>query len=381
MMLIHPQKPPEQPFSNDPQASYTLASRYYTDANIYEQEKAAIFWKSWVYVGHTSQLQQAGDYLTTDIHGQQVLIIMHQGGELGAFFNVCPHRGHQLLEGCGNTRVIVCPYHAWCFDQQGTFLRGRNLQDLKQFSEPEFNLKAVKLELFLGFVFVNLDPNAPAMTEVYAGLADEIKYYVPKIDEVEHQYHADYAVAANWKLLMDNFLECYHCQPAHKDFVDLVDMPSYQTKVHDYYSSHISHQPSNNNSNAYKVAGEQTFGYAAWFVWPNLTIWVMPGEANVSMLQMHPDGLAQCHETLDWHGIGQQLNPASKDAITYLDEVLQPEDIGLCESVQKGLSSLAYNQGRFVVDDQRSHLSEHGVHHFQKLVIEALSNPIRTQTN
>ena len=155
MMLIHPQKPPEQPFSNDPQVSYTLASRYYTDANIYEQEKAAIFWKSWVYVGHASQLQQAGDYLTTDIHGQQVLIIMHQGGELGAFFNVCPHRGHQLLEGCGNTRVIVCPYHAWCFDQQGTFLRGRNLQDLKQFSEPEFNLKAVKLELFLGFVFVN----------------------------------------------------------------------------------------------------------------------------------------------------------------------------------------------------------------------------------
>ena len=190
---------------------------------------------------------------------------------------------------------------------------------------------------------------------------------------MEHQYHADYAVDANWKILLDNFLECYHCHTAHKDFVDLVDMPSYKTKIHDLYSSHISHQPSNANSKAYKIEGEQTFGYAAWFMWPNLTIWVMPGEANVSMLQMHPDGLAKCHETLDWYGVGSQLNQASKDAITYLDEVLQPEDIGLCESVQKGLNSLAYNQGRFVVDDQLSHLSEHGVHHFQQLVIKALS--------
>ena len=107
---------------------------------------------------------------------------------------------------------------------------------------------------------------------------------------------------------------------------------------------------------------------------PSVSVsWVMPSEANISMLQMHPDGLSQCHETLDWYGLGSQLNRASKEAITYLDEVLQPEDIGLCESVQKGLNSLSYHQGRFVVDNQRSHLSEHGVHHFQKLVIAALN--------
>jgi choline monooxygenase len=277
-----------------------------------------------------------------------------------------------LLEACGNARVIVCPYHAWCFDQQGAFLRGRNLQDLKHFSAPDFNLKPIKLELFLGFVFVNIDPHAAPMDEVYDGLAKEIRHYVPQVEALERQYHADYKVAANWKLLVDNFLECYHCNSAHKDFVDLVDMPSYETKIHGHYSSHISHKPGNGNSTAYRVEGEHDFGYAAWFMWPNLTIWVMPGEANISMLQMHPDGLAQCHETLDWYGLGKQLNQASKDAITYLDEVLQPEDIGLCESVQKGLGSLAYNQGRFVVDDARSHLSEHGVHHFQQLVLKAL---------
>jgi choline monooxygenase len=373
MNLIHPLKPAEQLFTDDPQGSYTMASRYYTSGDIYEQEKVDIFWQSWVYVGHASQIQNFGDYITANVHGQQVMVVRDKDGELGAFFNVCPHRGHQLLEGCGNKKVIVCPYHAWCFDQKGTFIRGRNLQDLKGFSQPEFNLKPVKLELFLGFVFVNLNPNAAPMSEVYGELAEEVKHYVPQVDQLQHQYHADYTVAANWKLLIDNFLECYHCNPAHKDFVDLVDMPSYETKTYDHYSSHISHRPCNSNSKAFKVEGEQTFGYAAWFMWPNLTIWVMPGEANISMLQMHPDGLSQCLETLDWYGLGDEMNQASKEAITYLDEVLQPEDIGLCESVQKGLNSLSYNQGRFVVDNDRSHLSEHGVHHFQQLVVKALA--------
>jgi choline monooxygenase len=372
MNLIHPIKSIEQPFDADPQKSYTMAARYYTDEVIYQQEKADIFWQSWVYIGHSSQLKDAGDYVTANLHGQEVMVVRDQEGQLGAFFNVCPHRGHQLLTGCGNTRAIVCPYHAWCFDQQGQFLRGRNLQDLKDFSNQEFNLKPVNIEQFLGFIFVNLDPNAAPMTQIYAGLKQEIEHYVPQVDQVEPQYHADYKVAANWKLLVDNFLECYHCNTAHKDFVDLVDMPSYETKTYARYSSHISHQPSKANSKAYQVQGEQSFGYAAWFMWPNLTIWVMPGEANISMLQMHPDGLSQCLETLDWYGIGSQLSQASKAAITYLDDVLQPEDIGLCESVQKGMNSLAYNQGRFVVDDQRSHLSEHGVHHFQQLIIAAL---------
>ena len=106
MTLIHPQKPMEHPFTDDSQASYTIASRYYTDEDIYKQEKAAIFWKSWVYVGHASQLKQAGDYITAQVHGQQVLVMRDEAGEIGAFFNVCPHRGHQLLEGCGSARVI-----------------------------------------------------------------------------------------------------------------------------------------------------------------------------------------------------------------------------------------------------------------------------------
>ena len=98
-------------------------------------------------------------------------------------------------------------------------------------------------------------------------------------------------VAANWKVLIDNFLECYHCQTAHKDFVDLVDMKSYRSKISGIYSSHCSGQARTTTSSACTFEhGDVDFGYAGWFLWPNLTIWIYPGEPNISTLQMIPSG-------------------------------------------------------------------------------------------
>jgi choline monooxygenase len=365
-------KPMEMPFSNDPIQSYTMVARYYIDPLIADKEKKDIFWSNWIYVAHQSHLSKSGDYYCCSIHGQEIVLIKESDSEIRGFYNVCAHRGHQLLTGSGNTPAIVCPYHAWCYSNKGEFLGARNTQDMEGFDSSYFNLKPVLVESFLGFLFVNLDLDAKPMTELYDGLSEEILSYTPDVDKVQCQFQTNYSVKANWKVLIDNFLECYHCDTAHHDFVDLVDMPSYETKTYKLYSSHISHKPSNQSSAAYSFEGEQTFGYAAWFVWPNLTIWVMPGESNISMLQMHPDGVDNCIETLDWHGLGEEPNQSSTEAIKYLDEVLQPEDIALCESVQKGLNSLAYNQGRFVVDKDRSHLSEHGVHHFQALIIDSL---------
>ncbi|MCB1434729.1 MAG: aromatic ring-hydroxylating dioxygenase subunit alpha, partial [Alphaproteobacteria bacterium] len=119
-------------------------------------------------------------------------------------------------------------------------------------------------------------------------------------------------------------------------------------------------------------AGDVDFGYAGWFLWPNLTLWVYPGEANISALMMIPAGPDRTLETLDWFLPSTEVSDQVKAAMKYMDETLQPEDIGLCESVQRGLKSKGYNQGRFVVDPEHPELSEHGVHHFQKMVAEAL---------
>jgi choline monooxygenase len=173
--------------------------------------------------------------------------------------------------------------------------------------------------------------------------------------------------------MLDNFLECYHCHVAHADFVDLVDMDSYRTTTAGIYSSHVSTAARSTDNNAFKFEkGDVDFGYAAWYLWPNVTIWAYPGEANLSTLQMIPDGPENTLEHQDWFLPTQTPSEQQQDAMKYQLEILQPEDIALCESVQRGLKSNGYNQGRFIVDQELSELSEHAVHHFQKMVVEAL---------
>ena len=368
-------KPADQPFTEDPGQSYTLPARHYIDPKLFEAEKAAIFYRSWYYAGHVSQVAEAGQFLTCRIHQQNVIVIRARDGKLNAFFNVCAHRGHELLDGCGKTNLIRCPYHAWAYDLDGTLKAARNSENVEGFDKTEFTLRTVRVEIFCGLVMINLDPDAVPFAEQTEGLEDEIRSFVPSVDRLEFAQRDTYDVPANWKTMIDNFLECYHCHTAHKDFVDLVDMDTYRTTTHGIYSSQLAGAPRTTSANAYEFEpGDVDFGYAGWFVWPNISIWAYPGEPNLSVLQMTPEGPERCIEYQDWFVPGGKPTKQLADAMAYQKDVLQPEDIDLCESVQRGLHSMAYNQGRFIVDRGRTELSEHAVHHFQALVRNALGN-------
>lgn len=369
-----PIRPPaDRPFRENPKKSYTLPARYYTDPKIFDAEKTAIFYRTWHYAGHVSQVANTGEYFTTRIHEQNIFVARGRDQKLRAFYNVCAHRGHELLEGSGKKNVITCPYHAWAFDFDGRLVNARNSENVEGFNKCDFSLKEVQVEVFCGLVLVNLDPNAKPFAEEMDGLEAEIRSYLPRVDDLGFAQRDTYNVSSNWKVLVDNFLECYHCAPAHKDFVDLVDMNSYRTITHKRYSSQCAAAPRTTKSSAFEFEkGDIDFGYAGFFVWPNFTIWIYPGEANLSVLQMNPDDVETCLEYQDWFTIGGEVTPQLKDAIDYQKDVLQPEDIGLCESVQRGLKSLGYNQGRFIVDEGLTELSEHAVHHFQWMVAEAL---------
>ena len=363
----------DAPICANPSESFTLPARFYTDPAIYEAEKEAIFYRSWWCAGHKSQLPKPGTFITTQIHDQGVVVTRGQDGALRAFYNVCQHRGHELAQGCGEARMFTCPYHAWTYNLDGTLRTARLTKSLPDFEPEKFALKPVQVEDFCGFIFVNLDPAARLLKEQTGALEDEIRKYVPRIDDMVFAHRHNYDIKANWKVVVDNFLECYHCHPAHRDFVDLVDMDSYRNIPNGLYVSQISDAPRTKTAKAYSFeAGDVDFGYAGWFLWPNLTLWVYPGEANISALMMIPAGPDRTLETLDWFLPSTEVSDQVKAAMKYMDETLQPEDIGLCESVQRGLKSKGYNQGRFVVDPEHPELSEHGVHHFQKMVAEAL---------
>ncbi|MEO0620420.1 MAG: aromatic ring-hydroxylating dioxygenase subunit alpha [Pseudomonadota bacterium] len=363
----------DQAFCKNPAQSFTLPARFYTDRNIFDLEQERIFAKTWWYAGHQSQVAETGRYMTTQIHDQNVFVVRDRSGDLRAFYNVCQHRGHELLEGAGRTNVITCPYHAWAYDFDGTLKSARNTERMAGFDKCDFALKPVRVEVFCGLVFVNLDEDAKPLKEQAAQLEDEIRSYCPKVDEVVFAQRDTYDVAANWKVLIDNFLECYHCHTAHRDFVDLVDMESYRSKSNGIYSTHVSDAVRSTESNAFSFEkGEVDFGYAGWFLWPNLTIWAYPGDPNISTLQMIPAGPERTIEHQDWFLPSSEPSEQLREAMVYQKDVLQPEDISLCESVQRGLHSKGYNQGRFVVDDAESELSEHAVHHFQQMVVDAL---------
>ena len=373
-------QPDDLPFDADPKKSFTLPARFYTDPSIFKQERKAIFFRTWHYAGHVSQVAEPGMYLTTRIHDQNLFVTRAKDGCLHGFFNVCAHRGHELLTGTGKKNVITCPYHAWAYDFDGRLVRAHNSENVAGFNKCDFSLKPVQVEVFCGLVLVNLDPNAVPFSQQMAGLEDEIRQYLPRVDDLAFAQRDTYQVEANWKVLVDNFLECYHCAPAHRDFVDLVDMNSYRTITHKRYSSQCAAAPRTNKSNAFEFEpGDVDFGYAGFFVWPNFTIWIYPGEPNLSVLQMNPDQPETCIEYQDWFTLNGQVTKQLQDAIDYQKDVLQPEDIGLCESVQLGLNSLGYNQGRFIVDEGMTELSEHAVHHFQTMVADALSAKLESE--
>jgi choline monooxygenase len=360
-------------FDRDPEKSYTIPAQYYIDRDIFEREREAIFFRSWNFVCHVSQVAEPNSYVTCMIGDQNIAVTRGADGVLRAFYNVCSHRAHELLTGCGKAQMIVCPYHAWTYHMDGRLRTATGQKRVLNFDSSEFNLKQVRLEEFAGFVFVNLDPNATTLKEQTGDLDREMRSFCAEPEKLKFAHRLTYELKANWKNVVDNFLECYHCSVAHPAFVDLVDIQKYRTKTYGIYSSHIS-PPGRPDNTAYHFEPGEERDFAAWWLWPNVTFNIFPGSPNVTVLHIMPTGPETTLEHFDVFLTDEKPTESEWSAIKYIDEVLQPEDIGLVESVQRGLHSKAYEQGRFIVDKDRTYISEHGLHHFHSLVLDALGD-------
>ncbi len=360
-------------FSADPGQSYTLPADTYFNPAIYEAEKAAIFHKSWIFVGAANSLSQPGAYMTTEIGGQNIAVVRGRDGAFRAFYNVCSHRAHELLTGTGRTNMIVCPYHAWTYDLDGKLRANSIHKGVEGFDAREFCLKPVQVEEFLGFLFVNLDPKARPLAEQTAHLAEEVRSYCPEPEKLKFAGRLTFDVKANWKNIADNFQECYHCPGSHPQLVQLLDNDAYRVRTYGIVSSHLA--PGRPDSAAYQfdpnAPGAQQF-YAGWYLWPTVALNVFPGRRNMSFLHLMPTGPETTREHWDFYLEDATPNAEERASIDYIEKVLQPEDIRIVESVQRGLHSHAYAQGRFVVNKERNSVSEHGVHYFQSLWARAM---------
>ncbi len=192
--------PPAGLFDENPERSHTLPAAYYTDPAIFELEKEAVFYRSWQLVGHVSQVRETGDYFTCAIFDQKLFVIRGRDDVVRAFYNVCQHRAHKLLEGAGNARVITCAYHAWAYDPEGPLREAPNWRNIAGFDRRDICLSAVQAEVFCGFIFVNLDPDARPLGEVGSALAEEMRSFSPNCEELVHAHRVQYPVKENWNL-------------------------------------------------------------------------------------------------------------------------------------------------------------------------------------
>ncbi len=207
-----------------------LDAKYFTDRDLYRRIVDEVFYKNWLLACHSSQVSKSGDYLTLEIYDQDIIIAHSKEGEIKAFYNVCQHRGHKLADGSGNKKLLVCPYHAWSYDLKGQLKAAPYANNVPGFDSSKICLTEIRLENFLGFLFMNLDPDASSMDEAYPGIRDEMQQLCPDIEDRKYAYHHTADEGCNWFVAVENYNECYHCSNRHPSFAAGVIDPASNPK-------------------------------------------------------------------------------------------------------------------------------------------------------
>ncbi len=201
--------------TSNSETKWMLEGRYFSSDQVFSEEKSHIFSKHWVNVGRAEKIASAGDYFLTSVADESLIVLRNRNHELRAYYNICRHRGTRLCEAeRGSTAgSISCPYHGWTYDLDGQLLAARAMQTVPGFKKDNFQLHKVAAEEWEGSIFVNLDTHPKPLQETISGLAAKVLGY--ELPELRIARTIEYDVQANWKLIIQNYSECYHCPIIH----------------------------------------------------------------------------------------------------------------------------------------------------------------------
>ncbi len=336
-------------------------SSWYTEPGVFEVERDTVFKNNWLIAAREDQLLNPGDFVAGRVANEPYVVVRGEDGTLRAFYNVCRHHAAQVMIGEGCTDSLVCPYHGWTYALDGKLTSAPELGGVRDFDRDCFGLTPMRVAEWGPFVFI-------CMADEPESLADELTVLSTRLDDMNmHGLHfverRSYTLKCNWKVYVDNYLDGgYHVASLHKGLASQLDLSSYRTEIFDRYSIQSGAGAGVGNDG---VDGDfaERIGDRVLYAWlyPNVMInrygpmmdtnWVLPRGHDVTEV------------VFDYYFI-QALggDPEFVKKSLGASDVVQQEDIDICESVQTGLESSSYNKGRYSVK------REMGEHHFHRLL-------------
>jgi Rieske 2Fe-2S family protein len=352
----------------------TLAGRYFHDPDIYAQEQERLFGTMWICVGRADAIPEAGQLFTTELGGESIIVIRGRDGEIRAFLNVCRHRGARLaISPCSEVthtgKTIQCPYHAWSYGLDGRLLGAPNLGHDEALDKSQFGLIPVRCELWQGLVWLNLADEAmspggvagqlnPPLIQRF-GTLDIFNRYT--VGDLTVGTSIDYEIAANWKLVVENFMECYHCAPVHPELTRL--LPEFRNGT-SYQGIPGEGTAFADDIDAFTLTGsgqrprlpglgpEDDRTYFGFVLWPNVFVNLLPD--HVILHTLRPTGPESSHVTCDWLFARDDVARSDfdpTDTVAIFD-LVNRQDWEVCERTQLGMHSRAYSSGGVYVKNE-----------------------------
>jgi glycine betaine catabolism A len=348
----------------------TLPTTWYRSADIFRIEKERIFCREWLAACREEELPRPGDSQVLDVLGESILLVRNREGQLRAFYNVCRHRGARLCRDADATvapgrvslpggvtagRLIVCPYHQWSYDLNGSLVAAPHLGADAGFNKQEYSLYPVGVDTWGGFVFLNLSPTeAKPFAAQLGGIPHRLRRY--PLAELRIGRTIRYDVAANWKIICENYNECYHCGGVHPELCALV--PSFREAggANLDWERGVPHR-----SGAYTFTESGTTSrrpfpgldedeqvrHKGELVYPNLFLSVACDHVAAFLLQpLGPERTRIiCHFLFEAQEIDKPgFDP--RDAVDFWD-LVNRQDWTVCESVQEGIQARVHEHGYF----------------------------------
>ena len=336
----------------------TMPQRYFVSPEVFAEEREKIFSRQWVLVGHLSQIPKAGDYLVQEVAGDSLIVLRDKNAVVRGFYNVCRHRGTRLKEhACGHAAAIQCPYHAWTYGLDGKLIGAPHMDDVPGFDKADYSLHAVNLALWEGFIFVNLAKQPMPLEEWFAPLAGKFSHWNMSI--LRSAKRIEYDVHANWKLMFENYSECYHCPGVHPMLSKVSPYDSAENDLCEgpFLGGFMSITRGagltmSGRACALPVGGtnaadsQRVFYYS---IFPNMLLSLHP--EYVMVHQLWPQSPERTLILCDWFfhpdaaGVSDpSYNP--NDAIEFWD-ITNKQDWHVCELSQQGIASRAYQPGPY----------------------------------